>query len=153
MGVILGCFFRSPSAAMRWWCQTPPQQIQVSQRKQGEPVRQILGQAAVPDFAMAPQMLDHTEGMLAAGVRYRMNRRAKPGQPLTKHQKAINQSRSKVRARGLGALPVMKHLWGHRKVRYRGLAKNLAHGFTLFALANLYLLRRRLTPPPHRCAW
>src|SRR5680860_434130 len=95
----------------------------------------------------------HRQCAQPAGVRYRMNRRAKPGQPLTKHQKAINQSRSKVRARGEHAFGVVKHLWGHRKVRYRGLAKNLAHGFTLFALANLYLLRRRLTPPPHRCAW
>ena len=32
----------------------------------------------------------------------------------------------------------MKQLWGFTKVRYRGLAKNLARAFTLFALANLY---------------
>lgn len=46
----------------------------------------------------------------------------------------------------------VKHLWGHAKVRYRGIAKNLAHAFTLFALANLYRLRRRLLPPQARCA-
>src|SRR5680860_417145 len=153
MGVILGCFFRSPSAAMRWWCQTPPQQIQVSQRKQGEPVRQILGQAAVPDFAMAPQMLDHTEGMLAAGAHFGtalINGFLMLGQRLAGLGPTIHAI---AHARGEHAFGVVKHLWGHRKVRYRGLAKNLAHGFTLFALANLYLLRRRLTPPPHRCAW
>jgi len=62
-----------------------------------------------------------------------VNRRAKPGQPLTEHQKAINRGRSKVRARGEHALQVVKHLSGHTKVRYRGLAKNIAQGFTLFA--------------------
>jgi IS5 family transposase len=39
---------------------------------------------------------------------------------------------------------VVKHLWGHRKVRYRGLAKNTSHFFTLFTLSNLYLARRSL---------
>ena len=37
-----------------------------------------------------------------------------------------------------------KHLWGYRKVRYRGLAKNAAQIFTLFALANFYLARHEL---------
>ncbi len=88
----------------------------------------------------------HRQCAKQAGVRYRVNRRAKPGQPLSDHQKAINQSRSKVRARGEHAFHVVKHLWGHAQVRYRGIAKNLAHAFTLFALANLYRLRRRLRP-------
>ena len=39
---------------------------------------------------------------------------------------------------------VIKHLWGYRKVRYRGLAKNTAHLFTLFALANFYMARQEL---------
>lgn len=95
---------------------------------------------------------DHRQCAKAVGIRYRVNRRAKPGQPLTEHQKVINRSRSKVRARGEHAFQVVKHLWGHAKVRYRGLAKNLAHGFTLFALANLYLLRRRLLPRQASCA-
>ena len=38
----------------------------------------------------------------------------------------------------------MKHLWGYSKVRYRGLAKNGAQAFSLFALANLYLVRQEL---------
>ncbi len=95
---------------------------------------------------------DHRQCAKQAGVHYRVNRRAKPQQPLTAHQKTVNRSRSKVRASVEHAFHVVKHLWGHGKVRYRGLAKNLAQAFTLFALANLYRLRRRLTPPPHRCA-
>jgi len=41
---------------------------------------------------------------------------------------------------------VVKRLWGYTKVRYRGLAKNTAQLFTLFALSNLYRLRYRLCP-------
>ena len=46
---------------------------------------------------------------------------------------------------------MVKRLWGFAKVRYRGLAKNLARAFTLFALANLYPVRRQLLPPQARC--
>lgn len=36
----------------------------------------------------------------------------------------------------------LKVHFGHRKVRYRGLAKNTAQLYSLFALANLFLSRR-----------
>ena len=39
---------------------------------------------------------------------------------------------------------VIKRQFGHVKTRYRGLAKNRAQLFTLFALGNLFLVRRRL---------
>lgn len=80
----------------------------------------------------------------ARGVRYRVNRRGHHHRPLTEHQRAINQSRSRHRARGEHAFHVVKRLWGFTKVRYRGLAKNTARAFTAFALANLYLVRHRL---------
>jgi len=38
---------------------------------------------------------------------------------------------------------VIKRPWGFAKARYRGIAKNLARAFSLFALANLYLVRRK----------
>jgi IS5 family transposase len=41
---------------------------------------------------------------------------------------------------------VVKRLWGFTKVRYRGLAKNTARVFTTFALANVYLVRHKLSP-------
>jgi len=78
------------------------------------------------------------------GVRYRVNRRPSPGRPLTEHQRWLNRLRSATRARGEHAFHVVKRLWGFTKVRYRGLAKNTARLFTMFALANLYLVRRRL---------
>jgi len=82
----------------------------------------------------------------ARGIRYRMNRRGHHTRPLTPHQRAINRARSRTRARGEHPFHVVKRLWGFAKVRYRGLAKNLARAWTLFALANLYLVRRQLLP-------
>ena len=82
------------------------------------------------------------------GVRYRVNRRAAaPRQPLSERWRAINRARSRTRARGEHPFHVVKRLWGFAKVRYRGIAKNLARAFSLFALANLYLVRRQLLPP------
>lgn len=54
---------------------------------------------------------------------------------------------SKTRARGEYPFHVVKCLWGYTKVRYRGIHKNACQLFTLFALANLYLLRNKLLCP------
>ncbi len=86
----------------------------------------------------------HRKRIRAVGVSYRVNRSRHLHRPLTEHQRAINRSRSRHRARGEHAVHVVKHLWGFVKVRYRGLAKNTARAFTMFALANLYLVRHRL---------
>lgn len=87
----------------------------------------------------------------SAGVRYRVNRRPNGSRPLTEHQKKINQSRSRTRARGEHAFRVVKQLWGFAKVRYRGIAKNAARAMATFALANLYMLRRKLMPDQAWC--
>ena len=52
----------------------------------------------------------------------------------------------KARARALVEHPfhIIKNIFGHRKVRYRGLAKNTGQLRVLFALANLYMVRRQL---------
>ena len=63
----------------------------------------------------------------------------------------INRARSRTRARGEHAFRIVKQLWGFAKVRYRGLAKNLARAQTMFALANLYQFRRELLPTELRC--
>jgi IS5 family transposase len=81
-----------------------------------------------------------------AGIRYRVNKRGHRRAPLTGLWKWINRTRSRVRARGEHSFNVVKHLWGFTKVRYRGLAKNTARAYAAFALANLYLVRRKLLP-------
>jgi IS5 family transposase len=39
---------------------------------------------------------------------------------------------------------VIKRQFGYDKVKYRGLAKNTANLMTLFALSNLWMVRKRL---------
>jgi IS5 family transposase len=95
---------------------------------------------------------DHRLQCKHAGIRYRVNRRPSHSRKLNKHQRAINRIRSRTRARGEHAFHVVKRLWGFAKVRYRGIAKNAARAFSMFALANLYLLRRRLMPQGASCA-
>jgi len=95
----------------------------------------------------------HRQCAKATGIRYRVNRRGTSSKPLTEYQRFINRRRSSARARGEHAFHVVKRLWGFTKVRYRGLAKNTARLFTAFALANLYLLRRRLITPQGTCHW
>jgi IS5 family transposase len=87
----------------------------------------------------------------AHGIRYRMNRRGSGHRPLSPYWRKLNRSRSRVRARGEHPQLVVKHLWGFRNVRYRGLAKNTVRAFAAFALANLYLVRHRLSPPGATC--
>src|SRR3990167_2955241 len=77
----------------------------------------------------------------ASGVRWNVHEKAAPGKALTEEQKRRNKERSKVRALGEHAFGIVKHLWGQRKVRYRGLKKNAVHYFGSFTLANLYKVR------------
>jgi IS5 family transposase len=85
------------------------------------------------------------QAFAAQGVRYRINRRPNR-KPLSEHWRLINRARSRTRACGEHPFRVLKQLWGFTKVRYRGLANNLARAQTMFALVNLYQRRRALLP-------
>lgn len=78
------------------------------------------------------------------GIRYRVNRRGHRHGKLPAHWQRKNRKRSQIRARCEYPFLVVKRLWGFRTVRYRGLAKNRARVYAAFALANLYMVRRRL---------
>jgi IS5 family transposase len=83
----------------------------------------------------------------ASGIEFNVNERGTRHRPLTKMQRAHNRRVSRVRATVEHPFLVVKRLWGHTKVRYRGIAKNLAQMHTLFALANVYRVRRQLASP------
>jgi IS5 family transposase len=80
----------------------------------------------------APQAKDFTN------KRYRQN-----GQ-INEIEKAKNRNKSRVRAKVEHVFGVIKNIFGFRKTRYRGLAKNLHRLQVTAALTNLYLVRRRL---------
>jgi len=58
----------------------------------------------------------------------------------------IEKLKAGVRAKVEHPFRVIKRQFGHVKVRYRGLAKNTAQLYTLFALSNLWMVRGQLMP-------
>jgi IS5 family transposase len=142
--------------------------VHVGTDKQGVVHSLTTTHAAEHDLKQMPQLLHGAESevygdraywseadrreLTRLGIRYRVNRRGHRSAPVGARWREINRSRSRVRARGEHAFLVVKRLWGFEKVRYRGLAKNTARAYTAFALANLYLLRRRLLPARPACA-
>ncbi len=71
-------------------------------------------------------------------------RKAPKGGDLHPIDAQINRIIAMVRAKVEHPFRVIKRQFGHVKTRYRGLAKNRAQLFTLFALGNLFVMRRRL---------
>ena len=78
------------------------------------------------------------------GIEWCVKRKANRGHQLTQEDKDYNHRQGQIRAKGEHAFLVVKHLWHYQKVRYKGLYKNAVQVFSLFALANLYLVRHDL---------
>ena len=86
------------------------------------------------------------------GGKWCVSKKASRGQSLSKKEKEQNRRFSQTGARVEHPFHVVKCHCGHRKVRYRGIYKNAAQLFTLFALTNIYLVRKKLLYPQPRCA-
>ena len=74
------------------------------------------------------------------GKRRALDKETKLGAMLDK----IEKLKASVRAKVEHPFRVIKRQFSHTKVRYRGLAKNTAQLVTLFALSNLWMVRRQL---------
>ena len=64
--------------------------------------------------------------------------------PMGAIQDQLERAKARIRAKVEHPFRVIKRQFGHVKVRYRGLAKNTAQLHTLFALSNLWMVRRTL---------
>jgi transposase, IS5 family len=60
---------------------------------------------------------------------------------------AEERALAQVRAWGEHPFHIVKNRFHHKKLRYRGLAKNTAQLYTLFALANLVIVKNPLLSP------
>ena len=74
-------------------------------------------------------------------------RKALPKNPWGERMEWIEQAKASIRAKVEHPFHVVKNLFRHRKIRYRGLDKYTKHLFTLFGLANLVLARKWLLAP------
>ena len=64
--------------------------------------------------------------------------------PMGEIMDKLEQTKARIRAKVEHPFRVIKRQFGHVKVRYRGLAKNTAQLHTLFALSNLWMVRRTI---------
>jgi transposase, IS5 family len=84
-----------------------------------------------------------------AGVLWAVKGTAKPGRDLTQNQRARNRRSGKIRAKVEHVFRVIKYQviklqFGYLRVRYPGTARNGAQAFALLALANAFLVRKRI---------
>jgi IS5 family transposase len=56
----------------------------------------------------------------------------------------LEKIKASIRAKVKHPFRVIKCQFGYRKTRYRGLVKNTAQLITLFALSNLWMVRKRM---------
>lgn len=99
-------------------------------------------QAIFGDSAYGAQ--DEKRGARHEGIYYGIADRGARKRPLSSSQKKRNRKLSSIRAKVEHPFRVIKHLWGHNKLRYKGLAKNASNFTTLCALTNLYFCRKEL---------
>ena len=94
------------------------------------------------DSAYANQMLK--ANCRQAGLIYLIHDKANRGHALSGRQHHRNRQKSSLRSKVEFPFRIIKRLWGHATVRYRGLAKNTARLHLLFALSHLYQVRKTL---------
>lgn len=80
----------------------------------------------------------------AAGIYYGISDKGRRKHPLSGTQIKKNRKHSRLRGKVEHPFRIIKHLWGHYKLPYKGLAKNASQFTTLCALSNLYLCRKDL---------
>ena len=93
--------------------------------------------------------VDKRDEMMGATVKWhvaakRGKIKAMQEDPLKDLMVALERTKAQIRARVEHPFHVVKNLFRHRKVRYKGLAKNTAQLFSLFALANLVIAKKQL---------
>ena len=67
-----------------------------------------------------------------------------PKRPIERLTDELERIKSRIRAKVEQPFRIVKQLFGHLNVRYRGLTKKTAQLHTLFALANLRMVRRQV---------
>jgi IS5 family transposase len=79
-----------------------------------------------------------------AGIFWGVLDKGKRGAILSSSQERRNLKLSSIRAKVEHPFRILKCQWKYVKVRYKGLYKNSCQIFTLFMLANIYMLRKKL---------
>ena len=95
-------------------------------------------------YTGAPRRPEHTEREVSWHIAVKRGIIKALPQGLRDWAEAAERALAQVRAWVEHPFHVVKNLFHHRKLRYRGLAKNTAQLYTLFALANLVIVKKAL---------
>jgi transposase, IS5 family len=105
--------------------------------------REVFGDAGYQGVQKREEMQDvkaHRHVAMRPGKRRALNKNTPLGQLLDECERI----KARIRAKVEHPFRVIKRQFGHLKVRYRGLMKNTQQLHTLFALSNLWMVRRRI---------
>lgn len=80
----------------------------------------------------------------AANIFWGVLDKGRKKKPLSSSQKKRNLKMSSIRSKVEHPFRILKCQWKFVKVKYRGLQKNTCQLFSLFMLANIYMLRKKL---------
>jgi IS5 family transposase len=102
----------------------------------------VFADAGYTGVDKRPELKDKVVKWVVAAKRGLL--KAMPERPERDRLKALETAEAQIRSLVEHPFHVIKNRFGHRKVRYRGLAKNTAQLFSLFALVNLVQTKDRL---------
>jgi len=105
-----------------------------------------MSQMGFPAMEFAAKKKQARQDLSFGIAKKRSEVRRLPDGPERDAARAEERSKAQVRAIAEHPFHVVQNLLRHRKVRYHRLRKNTAQLFSLFALANLMLVRRWLSP-------
>ena len=104
--------------------------------------RMVFGDAGYQGADKRPET-KHVKAQWLIAMK-RGKRKALPKDAMGKVLDRFEKLKASIRAKVEHPFHVVKNLFGHRKTRYRGLAKNEAQLFSLFGFTNLVLAHKRL---------
>jgi IS5 family transposase len=137
-------FFRrkAPSAGFSYTTSRDTIVTQVDQLLHGEETY-VCGDAG---YTGVDKRLEHQDRKMIWSIAARPRSYKKHGKKslIGRMRRKIEYAKAQVRAKVEHPFRVIKRQFGYTKVRFRGLSKNIAQQTTLFALSNLWMVRKRL---------
>ena len=101
----------------------------------------VFADAGYTGVDKRPELKDKAVKWVVAAKRGQL--KAMPEGPERDRLKALEKAKAQIRSLVEHPFHVIKNRFGHRKVRYRGLANNTVQLYSLFALANLVQTKDR----------
>jgi len=109
--------------------------------------REVFGDAGYQGAQKRAEMQD-VKAKWHIAMRVGKRRALNKDTPLGQLLDECERLKARIRAKVEHPFRVIKRQFGHLKVRYRGLIKNTQQLHTLFALSNLWMVRRRILQQP-----